>query len=69
MIKLNKDSIYTLVGFYRKNNIFETTAGEYYPAITYRQFNRLLNKENLACVNIKWSESLNEWVIFQAVLL
>lgn len=69
MIKLEKDTIYTLVGYYKKNNIFETTTGDLYPAITYRQFNRILEPHTLSCVNIKWSNTLQEWVIFQVVLL
>lgn len=66
---LDKKSIHTLVGNYQQDNTFIDLEGNKYSVITYRQFNRMMKPNILVCVNIKWSISLNCWVIFQCVLL
>ncbi len=63
------ESIITLMGYYHSDNTFHTLNGEVYDVITYRNFNRELKDDTLCCVNIRWSDKLNQWVIFQAVLI
>lgn len=65
----NKQEIYTLVGYYQPNNTFVNTHGEIFRVITYRNVNKYLTHDTLSAVNLRWSEALNTWVIFQAVLL
>lgn len=65
----DKELIYTLMGYYQKDNTFIDINKKSFKCITYREFNRELNPEQLCCVNMKWSEALKDWVIFQVVLL
>ncbi len=63
------ENIKTLIGYYHKDNKFETIDGNIIPCITYRNYNKELKYNILYCVNMRYSLSLKEWVLFQAVSL
>lgn len=65
----DKQSVYTLIGYYQKDNTFVDLNGEVFECITYREFNRMLNPDQLVCVNMRWTDVTGEWIIFQAVPL
>ena len=68
-LELDKKEVQTLVGYYNDNNTFTTIEGDTISAMSYRIINRQYNSDMLVCVNMRWSEKLNSWVIFQVVQL
>ena len=68
-LELDKKEVQTLVGYYNDNNTFTTIEGDIISAMSYRIINKQYNSDMLVCVNMRWSEKLNSWVIFQVVQL
>ena len=68
-LELDKKEVQTLVGYYNDNNTFTTIEGDTIKAMSYRIINKQYNSDMLVCVNMRWSEKLNSWVIFQVVQL
>ena len=68
-LELDKKEVQTLVGYYNDNNTFTTIEGDTIRAMSYRIINKQYNSDMLVCVNMRWSEKLNSWVIFQVVQL
>ena len=68
-IVLDKKEVQTLVGHYHNDNTFTTIEGDIISVMSYRIINRQYNSDMLVCVNMRWSEKLNSWVIFQVVQL
>ena len=65
--ELDKSQIYTLVGYYSGHTFTDLENNEY-TCLTYRIVNENIEDNRLCAVNIKWSESLGDWLIFQFVL-
>lgn len=65
----DKEQIHTLLGYYQTNNTFIDLENNIYSVISYRNINKELKSDMLCCVNLRWSDTLNDWVLFQAVLI
>lgn len=65
----DKDLIYTLVGHYQDNNTFIDIEGNVYKCISYREINKVLKPDQLCGANFKYSQRLNDWVLFEFVVL
>lgn len=63
----SKTDIKTLVGYMQKDNTFVDIDGEIFDAMSYGIINKKINPDQLVCVNMRWSENLKEWIIFQVV--
>lgn len=61
------DDIKTLVGYIQKDNTFVDLNGEIFDAMSYGIINKAFTPDQLCCVNMRWSEKLEEWIIFQAI--
>ena len=66
---MTPESIITQVGYYQTDNKFITLDGEIISCISYRPINKALTPDKLVCVNMRWSDSLEQWVLFQYVEL
>lgn len=67
---LDKQKIYTLVGYLHSGNTFTTLEGQEYYILIYRCLRLEVGYETLVAINIKWiAELINEWVAFQVVKL
>ena len=65
---MDKESIYTLVGYFESNIRFKDLEGNIYKVSSYR----IILKErsdSLVAVNIKWCAAVNTWIVFQMVNL
>ncbi len=65
--KWDKTRIYTLRGIILVDNIFQTADSKQYNFITYRIINSSYVEGTAVYANFRWSENLNEWVMFQWV--
>lgn len=66
---MDKNDIITLVGYIQKDNTFVTEDGEIIQAMSYRPINQSFTADMFCCINMRWSDRLNSWIIFQAVEL
>ena len=65
---MDKESIYTLVGYFESNIRFRALDGNTYDVASYR----IILKERsdkLVAVNIKWHPIVKVWTVFQMVHL
>ena len=65
---MDKESIYTLVGYFISNIKFKDLEGNIYKVASYR----IILKErsdSLVAVNIKWHPVVKVWTVFQMVNL
>ena len=69
MQELPKEQIVTMVGYYNHDNSFTDLKGDQYSCMSYRVINQQINPNRLCCVNMRWSERLKSWVIFQIVFM
>lgn len=69
MQEWNKSEVITQVGYYNSNNTFTTIDNKTFSCMSYRIINKKYDYTKLVVVNLRWSEKLGTWVIFQIVEL
>ena len=66
--ELNKDLIYSVVGYMSNNNTFTTLDGEVLTCSTYGIIRKSNDYTKLCCVNMRWiGRYTNNWLVFQLV--
>ena len=69
MSEWDKSQVITQVGYYNSNNTFTTIDDITFSCMSYGIINRKYTPTELVVVNLRWSEKLDSWVIFQIVKL
>ena len=69
MSEWDKSQVITQVGYYNSDNTFTTIDDITFSCMSYGIINRKYNSNQLVVVNLRWSEKLDSWVIFQIVNL
>lgn len=65
--QLDKTKLYTIEGIFTNNKIIQPYDGDI-PCMTYNSIRQLI-EGHFGYFNIKWSEDIQEWILFQYLLL